>query len=101
MGTNICFSGDLGVGTVMGTTVFNLLLVVGVMGMAICNDTFKLMWWPASRDMTAYCISVAALAAVVADGTVVLGESIILILLYLVYFLVLWFNRPIEKKVCV
>ena len=41
--------GDLGVGTVMGTTVFNLLLVVGLMGMAICNDSFTLMWWPTSR----------------------------------------------------
>lgn len=90
--------GDLGVGTAMGTTVFNLLFVVGVTGV-VAYQSFVLPWWPLCRDMTAYGVSVITLTGVTMDGYVTLWEASLMVAMYVAYFILLWFNRPLEKKI--
>merc|ERR1712096_546884 len=67
---------DVGGATLMcmGTTVFNLLLVVGTCGLIAYENT-KLTWWPVVRDVTSYCVSIVALAIVMIDKKVSWQEA--------------------------
>uniref|UniRef100_A0A3B4HBB4 Solute carrier family 24 member 4 n=1 Tax=Pundamilia nyererei TaxID=303518 RepID=A0A3B4HBB4_9CICH len=55
--------GDVGVGTIVGSAVFNILCIIGVCGI-FAGQVVMLTWWAVFRDSFYYILSVVALIAV-------------------------------------
>lgn len=90
--------GDIGVGTIVGSAVFNILAVLSVCGLlAGVNEVVPLDWWPLTRDSIAYLITVITLIIVITDQSVEWYEGAIMIGLYLLYILVMVFNSRLER----
>ncbi|KAM6941103.1 sodium/potassium/calcium exchanger 3-like [Lycodopsis pacificus] len=83
--------GDVGVGTIVGSAVFNILCIIGVCGF-FAGQAVKLSHWALLRDSTFYTFSITALIVFIYDGTVCWWESLVLILMYAVYILIMKFN---------
>ncbi|XP_067104360.1 sodium/potassium/calcium exchanger 3 [Osmerus mordax] len=86
--------GDLGVGTIVGSAVFNILVIIGICGI-FAGQPISLSWWPLFRDSVFYILSILLLILVIYDEKVVWWEAIVLILMYGVYILIMRFNRPL------
>uniref|UniRef100_A0A3B4B7B7 Sodium/calcium exchanger membrane region domain-containing protein n=1 Tax=Periophthalmus magnuspinnatus TaxID=409849 RepID=A0A3B4B7B7_9GOBI len=79
--------GDVGVGTIVGSAVFNILVIIGLSGI-FAGQTVVLTWWPLFRDSMYYILSVLTLILVIYDDTVV-WESILLMTLYGIYIVIM------------
>nr|XP_060475730.1 sodium/potassium/calcium exchanger 4 [Panthera onca] len=55
--------GDVGVGTIVGSAVFNILCIIGVCGL-FAGQVVRLTWWAVCRDSVYYTLSVIVLIAV-------------------------------------
>uniref|UniRef100_A0A8C2AG96 Sodium/calcium exchanger membrane region domain-containing protein n=1 Tax=Cyprinus carpio TaxID=7962 RepID=A0A8C2AG96_CYPCA len=55
--------GDVGVGTIVGSAVFNILVIIGVCGI-FTGQTVAVTWWSLFRDSLYYIFSVLALILV-------------------------------------
>merc|ERR1712227_669244 len=47
---------DVGIGTIVGSAVFNVLFVIGMCAL-FSTEVLQLTWWPLFRDCTFYIIS--------------------------------------------
>ncbi|KAK2852593.1 hypothetical protein Q7C36_007794 [Tachysurus vachellii] len=83
--------GDVGVGTIVGSAVFNILCIIGVCGI-FAGQAVRLSCWTLMRDSMYYTVSVATLIVFIYDEKVTWWESLILILMYLVYILIMKCN---------
>ncbi|XP_052768643.1 sodium/potassium/calcium exchanger 4-like [Mya arenaria] len=88
--------GDVGIGTIVGSAVFNILFVIGLCGLLV-KQAMSISWWPLCRDSACYSISVVVLILVVKDGEVTWWESVIMLLLYALYILIMRFNRTLQS----
>ncbi|KAJ8402709.1 hypothetical protein AAFF_G00363810 [Aldrovandia affinis] len=88
--------GDVGVGTIVGSAVFNILCIIGVCGV-FARQAVRLSCWTLLRDSLYYTLSVAALIVFIYDEKVSWWESLILVLMYLVYILIMKFNTPVRR----
>ncbi|XP_022240478.1 sodium/potassium/calcium exchanger 3-like [Limulus polyphemus] len=88
--------GDIGIGTILGTAVFNLLGVTMIVSFIVWKTDVPLDWYPLSRDSFVYTITVAALAAVLTDNVIRWWEAVILMLMFFSYILLMYFNTRIE-----
>jgi Ca2+/Na+ antiporter len=64
---------DIGTSGVIGSAVFNIMLVIGVCAfVASCapGPTVVLAWWPMFRDSMFYLVSISAMLLVIYDGVV-------------------------------
>ncbi|XP_072519141.1 sodium/potassium/calcium exchanger 3 isoform X3 [Salminus brasiliensis] len=86
--------GDVGVGTIVGSAVFNILVIIGVCGI-FSGQTISLTWWPLFRDSVFYIFSVLALILIIYDEKVLWWETIVLISMYGLYILIMKFNSQI------
>ncbi|XP_071101945.1 sodium/potassium/calcium exchanger 4-like [Haliotis cracherodii] len=86
---------DVGIGTIVGSAVFNLLFIIGVCGI-FAGVVVQLTWWPVFRDTLFYLFSVLALIIVIQDGVVEWFEAMILLVMCIIYFVILAFNRKLE-----
>ena len=77
---------DLGIGTIMGSAVFNILVIAGASAIAQPAD---ITWRVVTRDVTMYIASIAALLATFSDGTINILEAFLFIVLYGVYIVTL------------
>ena len=73
---------DLGVGTIVGSAIFNLLAIVGVAGIV---KKSVISWQPVIRDLFFYAVSIVAFYIVLNNGRVTIYESLIFILMYAIY----------------
>ncbi|XP_061767056.1 sodium/potassium/calcium exchanger 3-like [Nerophis ophidion] len=93
--------GDVGVGTIVGSAVFNILVIIGVCGI-FAVQTIHLSCWPLLRDSVYYTLSISALIVFIYDEKVVWWEALTLILMYFVYILIMKLNshvvRFLERK---
>ncbi|XP_069788454.1 sodium/potassium/calcium exchanger 3 isoform X2 [Narcine bancroftii] len=87
--------GDVGVGTIVGSAVFNILCIVGVCGL-FSGLVVPLTWWSLVRDSSYYTLSVMALIMIIYDEKVSWWESLVLILMYAVYILIMKFNTSMQ-----
>uniref|UniRef100_A0A672FS60 Sodium/calcium exchanger membrane region domain-containing protein n=1 Tax=Salarias fasciatus TaxID=181472 RepID=A0A672FS60_SALFA len=55
--------GDVGVGTIVGSAVFNILVIIGLSGI-FAGQTVVLTWWSLFRDSSYYILSVLTLIMV-------------------------------------
>lgn len=91
---------DVGVGTIVGSAVFNVLVVIAaccILSTAASSNPLTLTPWPVLRDFLFYSVSLITLAIVMASGTITFGESFILFSLYVVYVLIMYFNQRLYQ----
>ncbi|XP_022219750.1 sodium/potassium/calcium exchanger 3 [Drosophila obscura] len=88
--------GDIGVGTIVGSSVFNVLGIATVCGI-FTGVTAKLDWWPITRDTLWYLVSITLLFLVLLDSKVQWWEATIMLSLYFVYLITLIFDRKLQK----
>ncbi|XP_037036753.1 sodium/potassium/calcium exchanger 3 isoform X2 [Bradysia coprophila] len=88
--------GDIGIGTIVGSAVFNILAVAACCGIG-AGMVVPLDWWPLTRDCLAYGITVAILICIIHDERVEWYEALILVLLYIVYIAVMYYDKSIQK----
>ncbi|CAI5643788.1 sodium/potassium/calcium exchanger 3 [Oreochromis niloticus] len=86
--------GDVGVGTIVGSAVFNILVIIGLSGI-FAGQTVVLTWWSLFRDSSYYILSVLTLIMVIYDATVVWWESLLLMTMYGIYIIIMKFNSQI------
>ncbi|KAJ8920995.1 hypothetical protein NQ315_015791, partial [Exocentrus adspersus] len=94
--------GDIGVGTIVGSAVFNILAVAACCGIGagMCGvKVVPLDWWPLTRDCLAYGITVSILICIIHDERVEWYEALCLVMLYTVYILIMYFDKSIQKFV--
>ena len=87
---------DVGIGTIVGSAVFNILVITGAS--AFVAGSFVVNNRSVERDIAAYFISIILLLIVFWDGTILMWEAVLLILAYVVYLLVLWQWGDSEPK---
>ncbi|XP_043463842.1 sodium/potassium/calcium exchanger 3 isoform X1 [Leptopilina heterotoma] len=88
--------GDIGVGTIVGSAVFNILAVPACCGIG-AGMVVPLDWWPVSRDCLAYGVTVAILICIIHDERVEWYEALTLVLLYIVYIAVMYWDKSFQK----
>ncbi|XP_021429741.1 sodium/potassium/calcium exchanger 4 isoform X3 [Oncorhynchus mykiss] len=88
--------GDVGVGTIVGSAVFNILCIIGVCGI-FAGQVVYLTKFAVFRDSLYYTLSVLALIAVIYDEKIVWWESLVLVLMYFGYILIMKFNTSIQN----
>lgn len=87
--------GDIGLGTIVGSAVFNILFIVAICGL-FSGRVLKLGWWPLTRDCVFYMLSIAALVIVTYDKKVYWYEALVLVIMYLIYVLIMYLNTRLE-----
>lgn len=84
-----------GVGNIVGSALFNLLCIIGVLPLCSKTGPLKIWWYPTVRDAFFYALSVGELLYVIADGEVVLWEAALMLLTYFVYVFYFFLNERI------
>ncbi|XP_059953917.1 sodium/potassium/calcium exchanger 4 isoform X2 [Mesoplodon densirostris] len=87
--------GDVGVGTIVGSAVFNILCIIGVCGLS-AGQVIHLTWWAVCRDSVYYTLSVIVLIAFIYDEEIVWWEGLVLIILYVFYILIMKYNVKMQ-----
>lgn len=88
---------NIGSGTIVGSAVFNVLFGVAV-GALVIPKHKPLDWRPIVRDLTFYLVSLVEVLMIFADGHVYWGESLVLVLTYVGYVVMLMYNETIFAK---
>ncbi|XP_029902947.1 sodium/potassium/calcium exchanger 4 isoform X1 [Myripristis murdjan] len=88
--------GDVGVGTIVGSAVFNILCIIGVCGI-FAGQVVVLTWWSVFRDSFYYIMSVVALIAFIYDEKIVWWESLVLVVMYAGYIIIMKFNSSMQN----
>lgn len=86
---------DVGVGTIVGSAVFNVLFIVSICALA-AKSVLHIDWFPITRDCFCYTLAIIALILCIEDGQVHWYEATVLLGLYLGYILIMYFNEKIE-----
>lgn len=87
---------DVGLAAVVGSAVFNLLFVIGFCAVG-AGAIVYLEKWPLFRDCSFYTISIGVLVAIIYDGKVHWYESVVLLLLYILYIFIMYWNETINN----
>jgi len=97
IGVFVAFS-DVGIGTIVGSAVFNILFVIGMC--AIFSKTvLYLTWWPLFRDCTFYSVSLMTLIIFFLDNKIEWWEALGLLSVYAMYVIFMKFNANVEMWV--
>merc|ERR1719348_809885 len=88
---------DVGIGTIVGSAVFNVLFVIAACAFASAS-ALKLTAWPLIRDTTFYSIALMVLVAFFTDDYIQWWEALILFLWYFAYVIFMKFNPFLEGK---
>lgn len=75
---------EIGVGTIVGSALFNLLVIVGAVGVV---RKATLAWQPVVRDLIFYVIAIAALFWVLSSGEITTFKTIVFLVIYVIYVL--------------
>jgi K+-dependent Na+/Ca+ exchanger-like protein len=91
---------DIGIGTIVGSALFNLLVIVGAVGFV---KSTTLVWQPVVRDLIFYALAILALFYVLDNGHVSMVEAGVFLALYVVYVLSVvnwrrWFKYKIQDE---
>lgn len=80
---------DLGVGTVVGSGVYNTLGVSAFAGLA-ASRAIPVDRWPLLRDSGVYVMALTVLAVISVDNVIVWYESLTMLIMYVGYFVFLF-----------
>jgi len=87
--------GDIGIGTIVGSALFNILVIIGVV-MYIRRNA-KLVWQPIFRDIIFYILAILLLAYIFYTGEVNLLSGILLVAVYMLYLIVVYYWKRISS----
>ncbi|XP_053686139.1 sodium/potassium/calcium exchanger 4-like [Sabethes cyaneus] len=87
---------DMGLGTIMGSMLFNTLGVAALVGL-LTKSHVQLDWWPLTRDSIIVLISTSCLVSCLWDERVYWYESVVFVILYILYFLVMFQNDRMKR----
>merc|ERR1719235_2551817 len=73
-----------GVGTIIGSAIFNILVIVGAT-CAFAGQELDIWWYPLARDCSFYSLAIAELAVVLMDEKVEWYEGLVMFLTYCAY----------------
>ena len=90
---------DLGAGAIVGSAIFNILIIIGLTG-AFAGQALLLDWRPMARDISFYSISIFMLAGAFWDSQVDYGESLMLFFGYIAYILYMVWSDRIQESFC-
>nr|CAI5831823.1 unnamed protein product [Callosobruchus analis] len=82
---------DIGISGVIGSAVFNIMFVIACCGLCSTAAVY-LNWWPLVRDCFFYAVSIVVMLIVINDKQVTWLESLLMLIVYLIYCVVLHFN---------
>eukprot|EP00581_Thalassiosira_minuscula_P007373 CAMPEP_0183703928 /NCGR_PEP_ID=MMETSP0737-20130205/1464_1 /TAXON_ID=385413 /ORGANISM="Thalassiosira miniscula, Strain CCMP1093" /LENGTH=806 /DNA_ID=CAMNT_0025930733 /DNA_START=258 /DNA_END=2675 /DNA_ORIENTATION=- len=91
---------DIGIGTIVGSAVFNVLFVIGMCSL-LSKEVLTLTWWPLFRDSSYYALGLlvlTVLAGVISQGQIYWWEALILFFMYIGYVILMYYNRKLYKK---
>jgi len=77
---------DVGIGTIVGSAIFNILVITGVS--AVVNPA-HISWKVITRDILMYALGVILLLVTIYDGRVTLLEALLYLVMYAIYLLIL------------
>lgn len=89
---------DIGLGTIIGSLMFNTLGVAAVASLA-ASKPVQLDWWPITRDAILYGSNILLLMIFAWDNVITLNETIVMVVLFFVYFVVLFQNKRVRPAV--
>lgn len=87
---------DLGIGAIIGSMLFNVLGVSGCAALA-AKKPIHLDWWPVTRDSVLYTFHISILVWFAHDGVIWWYEAAVLVVLYFLYFIIMFMNKPISR----
>lgn len=82
----------IGIGSIVGSAIFNLLVIVGAAAMV---KKTKLTWQPMIRDLVFYTLAVVLLVWFIFDGSFTINEAAIFIGLYVIYVVAVIYWRKL------
>uniref|UniRef100_A0A1Y9HFE8 Sodium/calcium exchanger membrane region domain-containing protein n=1 Tax=Anopheles funestus TaxID=62324 RepID=A0A1Y9HFE8_ANOFN len=94
--STLAVDSDIGVGTIMGSMLFNTLGVAALVGL-LTKMHVQLDWWPLTRDSIIVTISTTLLVACVWDGRVEWYEAMLFSITYVLYFVVMFKNESLKR----
>merc|ERR1719195_13919 len=97
IGVFIAFS-DVGIGTIVGSAVFNILFVIGMCAL-FRKTVLHLTWWPLFRDCTFYSIALITLILFFVDNYIRWWEAGLLLCVYFLYVLFMKYNEQAERAI--
>ncbi len=86
---------DVGIGTIVGSAVFNILFVIGMCAI-VSAGVLALTWWPLFRDVSFYSLSLICLIVFFLDNKIYWWEALLLMLCYVAYVIFMKFNADVE-----
>lgn len=86
-----------GVGNIVGSALFNLLCIIGVLPLVSATGPLSIWWYPTMRDASFYALAIVEIYVVILDGRVVWWEALIMVLSYGLYVLYFVMNERIIK----
>ena len=86
---------DVGIGTIVGSAVFNILVITGVS--AVVAGGLHIHLFAVRRDTLYYLLSIGYLAFIFVDGEVLLWEAVLGLAAYVVYVLLLVFYKDSSR----
>ncbi|XP_019895062.1 sodium/potassium/calcium exchanger Nckx30C isoform X3 [Musca domestica] len=86
---------DVGIGTIVGSAVFNILFVIGMCAL-FSRTVLSLTWWPLFRDCTFYSVSLLVLIYFFRDNRIWWWEALILFCIYIGYVGFMKWNVQVE-----
>lgn len=89
---------DVGIGTIVGSAVFNILFVIGMCAL-FSKTLLTLTWWPLFRDCTFYSVSLLTLIYFFRDNKIWWWEALLLFLIYVTYAIFMKWNQTVERCV--
>lgn len=89
---------DVGIGTIVGSAVFNILFVIGMCAL-FSKTVLTLTWWPLFRDCFFYSASLVTLIIFFKDNLIEWYEALVLFCFYIAYVSFMKWNQPMERWV--
>ena len=86
---------NVGIGTIVGSAVFNILFVIGMCAI-VSKNALHLTWWPLFRDVSFYSLSLALLIIFFRDEVIEWFEALALFICYILYVIFMKFNAKLE-----
>ncbi|MBH27726.1 MAG: hypothetical protein CL789_00615 [Chloroflexi bacterium] len=88
--------GDVGIGTIVGSALFNILVITGASALA---RPLRITWAVVTRDVVVYCASVGMLLWAFADNRIDIREAAIFIAFYALYVAGLFWWSKAQRSV--
>lgn len=88
--------GEQGVGTIVGSAVFNICVIVGITSLC-AGQVLQLWWYPLMRDSTVYAASILLMLWAMSDGQVTPMEAGTLVSCYVLYVAIMIANGRIVE----